>query len=251
MAITNSERVGKALELLKDGLRPYVERELKATYKDKWIEAARPSFPDWQQTGKSGKELNWDTQALLQVMCELWQDCFKKILGPSERSLAFELRDVRNKWAHQKAFSTDDAYRAIDSVSRLLTAVSAEQVEAVEQMKAEILRVKFDEQLRSQKRKESSIAVEGKPATGLRPWREIVTPHPDVASGRYQQAEFAADLWQVYLKEGSEEYKDPVEFYRRTFITEGLQNLLANALERLAGKGGDPVVELQTNFGGG
>ena len=251
MAITNSERVGKALELLKDGLRPYVEREMKATYKDKWIEAARPSFPDWQQTGRSGKDLNWDTQALLQVMCELWQDCFKKILGPSERSLAFELRDVRNKWAHQKAFSTDDAYRAIDSVSRLLTAVSAEQVEAVEQMKAEILRVKFDEQLRSQKRKESSIAVEGKPATGLRPWREIVTPHPDVASGRYQQAEFAADLWQVYLKEGSDEYKDPVEFYRRTFITEGLQKLLANALERLAGKGGDPVVELQTNFGGG
>src|ERR1035437_9235132 len=118
-------------------------------------------------------------------------------------------------------------------------------------MKAEILRVKFEEQLRSQKRKESSIAVEGKPATGLRPWREIVTPHPDVASGRYQQAEFAADLWQVYLGEGSDEYKDPIEFYRRTFITEGLQKLLANALRRLAGQGGDPVVELQTNFGGG
>jgi len=251
MAITNSERVGKALDLLKDGLRPYVERELKATYKDRWIETARPSFPDWQQPGKEGKGLNWDTQALLQVMCELWNDCFKKILGPSDRNLAFELRDVRNKWAHQKAFSTDDAYRAIDSISRLLAAVSADQVEAVEQMKAEILRVKFDEQLRSQKRKESSIAVEGKPATGLRPWREIVTPHPDVASGRYQQAEFAADLWQVYLREGSDEYKDPVEFYRRTFITEGLQKLLANALQRLAGGGGDPVVELQTNFGGG
>ncbi len=251
MAITNSERVGKALDLLKDGLRPYVEREMKATYKDRWIDTARPSFPNWQQPGKDGKGLNWDTQALLQVMCELWQDCFKKILGPSDRNLAFELRDVRNKWAHQKAFSTDDAYRAIDSVSRLLAAVSAEQVEAVEQMKAEILRVKFDEQLRTQKRKESSIAVEGKPATGLRPWREIVTPHPDVASGRYQQAEFAADLWQVYLGEGSDEYKDPIEFFRRTFITEGLQKLLSNALLRLAGNGGDPVVELQTNFGGG
>jgi hypothetical protein len=251
MAITNSERVGKALDLLKEGLRPYIERELKATYKDRWVDTARPSFPDWQQPGKDGKGLNWDTQALLQVMCELWQDCFKKILGPSDRNLAFELRDVRNKWAHQKAFSTDDAYRAIDSVSRLLTTVSAEQVEAVELMKSEILRVKFDEQLRSQKRKESSIAVEGKPATGLRPWREIVTPHPDVASGRYQQAEFAADLWQVYLGEGSDEYKEPIEFYRRTFITEGLQKLLANALQRLAGNGGDPVVELQTNFGGG
>ena len=251
MAITNSERVGKALDVLKDGLRPFVERELKATYKNRWLDTAKPSFPNWQQPGKDGEGLNWDSQAILQVMCDLWNDCFKRILGPSERNLAFELRDVRNKWAHQKAFSTDDAYRAIDSISRLLAAVSAEQVEAVEQMKAEILRVKFEEQLRTQKRKESSIAVEGKPATGLRPWREIVTPHPDVASGRYQQAEFAADLWQVYLGEGSDEYKDPIEFYRRTFITEGLQKLLANALQRLAGNGGDPVVELQTNFGGG
>ena len=251
MAITNSERVGKALDILKDGLRPYVERELRATYKDRWLETAKPSFPDWQQPGKDGKGLNWDSQAILQVMCDLWNDCFKKILGPSERNLAFELRDVRNKWAHQKAFSTDDAYRAIDSISRLLAAVSAEQVEAVEQMKAEILRVKFEEQLRTQKRKESSIAVEGKPATGLRPWREIVTPHPDVASGRYQQAEFAADLWQVYQGEGSDEYKHPTEFFRRTFITEGLRRLLDSALKRLAGVGGDPVVELQTNFGGG
>jgi hypothetical protein len=150
MAITNSERVGKALDLLKDGLRPYVERELKATYKNRWLETAKPSFPNWQQPGKDGEGLNWDSQAILQVMCDLWNDCFKKILGVSERNLAFELRDVRNKWAHQKAFSTDDAYRAIDSVKRLLEAVSAPEVEAADQMKQEILRVKFDEQLRTQ-----------------------------------------------------------------------------------------------------
>ena len=30
MAITNHERVGKALDLLKDGVRSFVERELKA-----------------------------------------------------------------------------------------------------------------------------------------------------------------------------------------------------------------------------
>ena len=249
MAMTNHERVGKALELLNDGLRPFVERELKSAYKDRWVEAARPSFPNWQQAGKP-ESLSWDTQALLTVMWDLWNDCFKRILGHSERSLVSELRDVRNRWAHQKAFSTDDAYRAIDSVSRLLTAVSAD-VEAIEQMKAEILRVKFDEQVRSQRRKEADAAIKGQPAAGLKPWREVVTPHPDVASGRYQQAEFAADLWQVYLNEGPDEYRDPVEFFRRTFITEGLQKLLSNALLRLAGHGGDPVVELQTNFGGG
>ena len=59
------------------------------------------------------------------------------------------------------------------------------------------------------------------------------------------------DLWQVHLNEGSSEYKDPVEFYRRTFITESLKRILVGAVNRLNGKGGDPVVQLQTNFGGG
>ena len=78
-----------------------------------------------------------------------------------------------------------------------------------------------------------------------------MTPHKDVASGRYQQAEFAADLWQVHLGEGTDEYKNPVEFFRRTYLTESLKRMLVGAVRRLAGQGGDPVVQLQTNFGGG
>ena len=66
-----------------------------------------------------------------------------------------------------------------------------------------------------------------------------------------EQAEFAADLWQTYLGEGTEEYRDPVEFFRRTYLTESLKRMLAGAVQRLAGSGGDPVVQLQTNFGGG
>jgi predicted AAA+ superfamily ATPase len=91
--------------------------------------------------------------------------------------------------------------------------------------------------------------------SSLKPWREVVMPHDDVASGRYQQAEFAADLWQVHLGEGTAEYRDPVEFFRRTYLTESLKGMLVGALRRLApsttGAGGDPVVQLQTNFGGG
>jgi predicted AAA+ superfamily ATPase len=169
----------------------------------------------------------------------------------SERSIVSELRDVRNKWAHQEAFSSSDAYRALDSMERLLTAVSAEQASEIGQMRMDLLRVQFDEQRRGEMRKASFTPTESKPQGGLKPWREVVTPHPDVALGRYQQAEFAADLWQVYQNEGTDEYKHPTEFFRRTFITEGLKRLLQGALERMAGTGGDPVVELQTNFGGG
>ena len=85
----------------------------------------------------------------------------------------------------------------------------------------------------------------------LKPWREVASPHPDVAAGRYQQAEFAADLAQVARGEGEPEYKDPVEFFARTYLTEGMQRLLITTLERLTGKGGEPVVQLKTAFGGG
>src|SRR5690606_39187133 len=167
------------------------------------------------------------------------------------RSLVSELRDIRNRWAHQNAFSTDDAYRTLDSVTRLLTAVSAPQVEDLEKSKMELLRVRFEEQARNERRRQSGGTVESQAIGSLKPWREVVQPHRDVASGRYQQAEFAADLWQVHLGQGSAEYRDPAEFYRRTFLTESLRQLLVGAVRRLTGTGGDPVVQLQTNFGGG
>src|SRR5690606_32125041 len=172
-------------------------------------------------------------------------------LGRAERSLVQELRDWRNKWAHQDRFTSDDVDRALDSAARLLTAISAPQADEVSKMKMELRRLVFEEQVRNEKRKAGGSLVEAATTGALKPWREVVTPHPDVASGRYQQAEFAADLWQVHLGEGSDEYRKPAEFFRRTFLTESLKRLLVGAVQRLSGKGGDPVVQLQTNFGGG
>ncbi|MDF0643108.1 MAG: Swt1 family HEPN domain-containing protein [Nitrospira sp.] len=252
MAITNHERVGKALDLLKEGLQPFVEREMKAQHAQQWFEQVRASVGETQSNlfGTEDKP-RWDVAALLGVMWNQWQLVFRKPLGQAERSLVSELRDVRNRWAHQNPFSGDDAYRALDSAARLLTAVSAAQADEVEKMKMELLRVRFDEQVRTEKRKSAGTAIDSRATGGLTPWREVVNPHKDVASGRYQQAEFAADLWQVHIGEGSDEYKNPVEFFRRTYLTDSLRRLLVGAVQRLVGKGGDPVVQLQTNFGGG
>lgn len=85
----------------------------------------------------------------------------------------------------------------------------------------------------------------------LKPWREIAEPHSDVREGKFQQAEFAADLSRVHARTANEEYQNPVLFFQRTFITEGMRLLLDSVVKRLAGKGGDPVIQLQTAFGGG
>jgi len=252
MAITNHERVGKALGLLKEGLRPFVEREMKAQHGQLWFEQAKASVSE-SQANLFGTEAEprWDVAALLVTMWNQWQAVFRKTLGQAERTLVIELRDVLNRWAHQNPFSTDDAYRALDSAGRLLTAISASEAGEIEKIKMELLRVRFDEQVRGEKRKAAATAIESQATGNLKPWREVVNPHKDVASGRYQQAEFAADLWQVHLGEGSDEYKNPPEFFRRTSLTESLKQLLTGAVRRLAGEGGDPVVQLQTNFGGG
>jgi uncharacterized protein len=251
MALTNQERVAAALNLLRDGLQPYVERELKAQYKDRWLEFARQNVTG-VSLSSNGESVHWDAYAILVVMRNEWQNVFRKRLGQAERSYVGELIEVRNAWAHQEPFSSDDTDRALDTTARMLSAVSAPEAREVEQMKRELRRVVTDEQARTvQRRVAAAAAVEGAPQAGLRLWRELMTPHPDVASGRYQQAEFAADLAQVHRGEGAAEYRDPVEFFERTYLTEGLQHLLSNALRRLNGAGGDPVVELQTNFGGG
>ncbi len=112
-----------------------------------------------------------------------WNVVFAKTLGPAERSLVSELRDIRNKWAHQEAFASSDAYRALDSMERLLTAVSASEAEQIGQMRMDLLRLQFDEQRRSEMRKASFMPTEGKPQGGLKSWREVVTPHSDVVKG--------------------------------------------------------------------
>ena len=250
MATTNHERVGKALELLKAGLGPFVDREIQTAVKAQRVAPATlRRFVDDPLIGDK-PATEWDVAALLKLMWETWNDVFRAVLGRAERNFVSELRDHRNNWAHQKPFSGDDAYRALDTTNRLLTAVSAPQAADVEKLKMELLRVRYDEQARGERRKQASLAIESAAVT-LKPWREVVTPHQDVASGRYQQAEFAADLQQASRGDGPAEYRDPVEFFRRTYLTESLKGMLAGAVQRLTGAGGDPVVRLQTNFGGG
>jgi predicted AAA+ superfamily ATPase len=250
MSISNRERIGQALEILNAGLRPFVEREMEASHGHRWRYQALNALRDYHITS-DGQDLHLDTQALFLIMWDQWKPVFSKTLGHMERNYISELRETRNRWAHQEAFNVEDVSRALDSIHRLLRAVSADEAKEINRQLQEVMRLRFEEQTRKEVRNSSEISVAGQPTNGLLPWRNVITPHPDVSSGRYQLAEFAADLGQVYRNEGSDEYRRPQDFFQRTFLTEGLKRLLTTALCRLSGTGGDPVIELQTNFGGG
>lgn len=251
MAKSTRQHVFEGMELLPEGLISFVEKRLESSIKGHWQVEVVERYRGLRRN--SDGDINWDQQALLKVMEIYWNDAFRDVLGRTERSLVSELMEVRNKVSHNEKFSYDDAERALDTIRRLLIAVSAsETADKVGAMRDEVLRIKFRELARNEERKKTQkfdISVET--VAGLLPWKEVVTPHDDVATGEFQQAEFAADLGKVHNGSAPSEYLDPIEFYSRTYLTDGLSVILSQAAKRLSGNGGDPVVELQTNFGGG
>lgn len=258
MAISNRERVTRALEITAQALGPFVARQLGPHV---------PAGAEWpailrvldEQKGNDKAGFLYaptDLSLQLRVMTERLGSLgfpFSSALSRAEQNLAGELRDIRNRAAHGAPFNFDDTYRALDTAERLLRA--ADQPAAADRIKAErtdLQRAQIEAETRRDVRDSTSISGLGD--VELTPWRQVLKPHPDVLSGRFKESEFAANLHSVAHETGttSAEYSDPVEFFRRTFLTAGLKDLLTQAANRVGGGGAAaPVINLQTTFGGG
>ena len=250
--VSNHARVGRAVEIVAGALEPWIEGV---------VSPRLPPGAAWtdllaHKDGRAGRTYSpSDLQCQLRVITERMGDLgflFNGVLSRGEQNLAGELRDIRNSWAHNTTFSSDDTYRALDTAERLLRAINAPaEADEVGTMRRDTLRSTYDAATRRDTRA-NAVAMPGLGEKGLTPWRDVVRPHPDIVSGDYGQAEYAADLHQVANGRGAEEYVDPVRFFERTYLTRGLQTLLTMAARRLSG---DPnaqaVINLQTTFGGG
>ncbi len=251
MAKSTRQYVFEGMEVLPEALTPFVEGRLENALTGHWQVKVAERL---RLRPNSDGAIGWDQASLLNAMNLYWDDAFKTVLGRAERAIVNELITVRNELSHSGKFTYDDAERALDSMRRLLEAVGAGiSAEQLGRMRDTILRTRFTELQRNEERRKSRQLIEISVDTvrGLLPWREVIEPHRDVATGEFLQAEFAADLGKVHDGSAASEYRDPREFFARTYLTEGLGALLVGAAKRLSGTGGDPVVELQTNFGGG
>ncbi|NPV84274.1 MAG: ATP-binding protein [Candidatus Aminicenantes bacterium] len=85
----------------------------------------------------------------------------------------------------------------------------------------------------------------------MKAFSHIAIPHSDILQGKLTMDIFAADIWQVISGKAPADYLDRDLFFSKTYTTKGLKNILDVAKQRLEGKGGDPVIQLQTPFGGG
>jgi len=266
----NHLKITQGFRSLLEGMAPYVARELHIEFgKNWWQEGVLDMLYDDQKRNlpASGEwvELvdSLDILSCLTLFADVhWQGVFRKKLSIDHRTWAIELKGFRHKVAHigGEDFSDDDTWRALDTMSRL-----AEQIDpdGAEQIRTILRTLRYGSaegstaitqngnSSESVKTGKKAGILETTPLSGLLSWREVMEPHPDVAQGRYKNAEFAADLAQVARGEGSFEYRDPVEFFARTYVTEGMAGLLTEALKRVSGKDGEPVIQLKTAFGGG
>src|SRR5438093_12694239 len=111
MAITNRERIGKTIDLLKAGLGPFVEREFKNLYGDQALaEAQKLMMAERLDTSRPFAAC--DAAVLLRLMWEAWNSVFRTMLGQAERTRVRELREIRTRRHSQEPDVNDDAYRA-------------------------------------------------------------------------------------------------------------------------------------------
>jgi predicted AAA+ superfamily ATPase len=246
-------RVDKALRLLTPALQPVIERELRRVYRANWKQNLSLAYG-------SDPSKPLDAYGALKTMIDNWQSCLRDTFKTRTRTDVSKALDGRNAISHTSTeIPAADAISYLTAIRGVAEAISAKAV--IEGVKPLI-----DDQIKAAA-KAMGVAPEiaaktltapaamqldlGDSRYSWKPWREVAPPHPDVMSARFVEAEFAADLSTVARGEGVDTYRDPREFFRVTFMTGGLRKVLQSAIDRLSGKGGDPVIGLQTSFGGG
>lgn len=249
MSFASNQRISQALLMLTKVLQPFVEKRMKDVYRANWQQSL--SVPAGSDPSKP-----LDAYALLKTMLDNWQTVFRDNLKPIVRNHVSLALSARNDVAHAGGTIAD-----ADTIAYLRSIQAV--AEAVDPKSSAGFKALIDDQTKAMAQTLGvSVDVVAKASTQTaldlgdgkyvwKPWRDVAPPHADVMNARFVEAEFAADLSTVASGEGAETYRDPREFFRITYLTGGLRAVLRSAIERLAGKGGDPVIGLQTSFGGG
>jgi len=258
----NLDRIRDGLYRLRGALAPFVEGRMKVEHGANWSRYA-------SRAAGAPADGALDEYGLLKTMIDNWRDVFDAAFPRHERhkvrNFVSTAMEARNATSHLTLpIQDDETLRYLDAIHQLLRAAKAPPADVA------AVKALYDAQRMSgidappaaeaaaiptpaPAAPVASPAIPAGPAKTLRPWREAALPHPDVLANRFKEAEFAADLFAVDSGQvdPTNDYATAKGFFGITFLTEGLKRVLTSVLERLSGKGGDPVLGLQTAFGGG
>lgn len=181
---------------------------------------------------------------------EYWHDVFKHRFDPDRdiRSAVGIITEGRNQVSHPGTEDVDPSYALsrLHDIADVLGQINApEQKQEVEVIRDKLL-------TRAAPTVDPKPKLPRRKTSDLKSWRDVIRPNTDVIEGSFRKSEFAADLQEVFEgKAKTPEYGETEIFFNQTYITPGLRELLVNTLKRLGGKGGNPVIQLKTGFGGG
>ena len=222
---TNLELVQKGFHILHPWLAGYICQELQRESGEQWwsdvlmtLSEHAQELPDEGDYATLVDSL--DIANCLRLFDRKWNDIFRKKLSIDYRTWSKELMGVRNKVAHAglKDFLDNDTWRALDTMARLCEPFDAEATEAINSL---LRQSRYGSAEGSTQVIETQVATKDRPVegilnqvvSGLPSWRDVIQPHPDVAQGRYKNAEFAAN---------SQTYKDVAAEVDREAATKGI-----------------------------
>ena len=267
----NKNAIIQACDIYRDAMRPFLLRGLRRVRGSNLTTSIRNALPDYQKDtftttlAQNGNDVAGaiDIDMFPHLVQRHWQAVFLNDfnMDQSVRNVIWLIKDSRDKASHPGTGDLDVEYTRsrLSDIADVLGRINApDQKGAVEFIRENLRVAVVGVQAVS-----TPETIPAAPSTGERgaspgryetllPWRSVIQPNQDVAGGTMRQSEFAANLQAVFA--GADDtgiYGNPVEFYRQTYITPGIRKLLVNTLQRLFGRGGDPVIQTKTGFGGG
>lgn len=262
----NRDALRQGLDVYRDGMRAFILRCFRRVKGKRVEDAVCASLGDWranevQRHLQQGADLASaiDVNDFPQLVNRQWHEIFCRELNddPTVRNVMWIIADARNRVAHPGRQDMDAEsvqvllFHIADVLGRIKNPAGKQAVADIRNQLSRPLPPQSASATRSDGAHAAKRAARAASGT-LKPWRDVIRPNADVQHGSFREAEFAANLQQVSDgRAGDTLYGNPVHFFNHTYITPGIRTLLVNALRRLAGQGGDPVIQTKTGFGGG
>ena len=260
----NRDVLTDALDKYRDAMRPFIVRALRRV-KGKSVEVAIYDTLSTKQASDFEKRLEnnggniegaIDIGDFPNLISRNWREVFNQQFDGdvSVQSPLHIITQARNKVSHPDTGDLETEYTRVVlyHIVDVLGKINAPESKVrVEECRDEILGSTESESLIPDFPDDTKYKPQSK-SQKLTPWREVIPPNLELTQGTFEESELAANLQQVYDGRASAtSYGNPVSFFDQTYITDGMHTLLVNALKRLGSKGGAPVIQMKTGFGGG
>lgn len=264
-------KLREGVDLYRDEMRRAIIqhlKQIKGTNVKQSLVGSAGNDPDRAKRYEAALEAGDDPASLIDVsdfphiVNRSWDQRFREATG-NDRQLRNRMHlvvEARNLVCHPKTTDVNitTAIAYLDAMAKAVGTIGSSSVASqIEAIGNSLVQGTFAEPFQSDGPEDratgsADAGSNGSKKINLKPWPEVIRPHPDVLNGEINDDTFAADLQKVADNPiGFDEYGSPITFFNRTYLTPGLKGLLANMLKRLAGGRGNPVIEMKTGFGGG